>query len=136
MDTANWVQNWTRLFVFHIALITMKKVWTQLTFLLLWVNSRAEWVLLLWNDNRSSSLLLFSQRSDMFSGHLQVFIELGKSTRNFELCPLLNPGVLYSNSVSHNRVQVYSCIVTCMQSGSNLQPPDHCLLRSLANQRL
>ena len=37
-------------------------------------------------------------------------------------------GVTCSDSVSHNRVQVYSCIVTCLQSGLNLQPPDDCLL--------
>ena len=30
----------------------------------------------------------------------------------------------------------YSCIVTRLQSGLNLQPPDDCLLRSLGNQRL
>ena len=30
----------------------------------------------------------------------------------------------------------YSCIVTRLQLGLNLQPPDDCLLRSLGNKRL
>ena len=30
----------------------------------------------------------------------------------------------------------YSCIVSRLQSGLNLQPPDDCLLRSLGNQSL
>ena len=34
-------------------------------------------------------------------------------------------GVTYSDCISHNWVQVkYSCIVTHLQSGLNLQPPD------------
>ena len=34
--------SWTRLIAFHIALITLEKVWIQLFSLQLWVNSRAD----------------------------------------------------------------------------------------------
>ena len=41
-------------------------------------------------------------------------------------------GVACSDSVCHDWVRVkYSYIVTRLQSGLNLQPPDDCLLRSL-----
>ena len=36
-------KSWTRLIAFHIALIPLGKVWIQLFFLQLWVNSRADW---------------------------------------------------------------------------------------------
>ena len=42
-------------------------------------------------------------------------------------------GVICSDSVSHNRIQVLSIPVL---SGLNLQPPDDCLLRSLGKQHL
>ena len=42
-------------------------------------------------------------------------------------------GVACSDSVSHNRK--FSCIVTRLLSGLDLQPPDGCLLRNLGNQR-
>ena len=49
-------------------------------------------------------------------------------------------GVTCFDSVNHNPVQVLSIvthyIVTHLQSGLNLQPPDDCLLRSLGNQCL
>ena len=35
-------KSWTRLIAFHIALIPLGKVWIQLFFLQLWVNSRAD----------------------------------------------------------------------------------------------
>ena len=43
----NWTQrhefkSWTRMIAFHIALIPLGKVWIQLFFLQLWVNSRAD----------------------------------------------------------------------------------------------
>ena len=39
-------KSWTRLIAFHIALISLGKVWIQLFSLQLWVNSRTDWVLL------------------------------------------------------------------------------------------
>ena len=53
-----------------------------------------------------------------------------------ELGTLLNPRglpVLIPLAITGYK---YSCIVTCLQSGLNLQPPDDCLFRSLGNQRL
>ena len=44
-------KSWTRLIAFHIALIPLGKVWIQLCFLQLWVNSRAYWVLQSWLGN-------------------------------------------------------------------------------------
>ena len=41
-------------------------------------------------------------------------------------------GVVYSDSVSHNRVQVLSIPVLLLR----IEPADDCLLRSLGNQRL
>ena len=61
----------------------------------------------------SSSLLLFPQRFSRYvlrpsSGVCQTL----EPPQNFELRPLLNPrGVTYSDSVSHNRVQVLSMLV-------------------------
>ena len=46
-------KSWTRLIAFHIALIPLGKVWNQLFFLQLWVNNRADCVLLLWLGNQS-----------------------------------------------------------------------------------
>ena len=83
----------------------------------------------------SSSLLLFPQRLGRYvlrpsSGVCRT----REPTQNFELCSLLNPRgspVLFLvQSVK------YSCIVTRLQSGLNLQPPDDYFLRSLGNQRL
>ena len=80
----------------------------------------------------SSSLLLFP----LHFGLLQVFVEVGNlhGTSTF----IESTGVACSDSVSHNRVQVLSIpvLITRLQSGLNLQPPDDCLLRSLWNQRL
>ena len=42
---------WTRLIVFHIALIPLGKVWIQLIPLQLWVNSRTDLVLQPWWGN-------------------------------------------------------------------------------------
>ena len=36
-------KSWTRLIAFHVALISLGKVWIQLFSLQLWVNSRADW---------------------------------------------------------------------------------------------
>ena len=89
----------------------------------------------------SSCLLLFPQRfgryvHQPFSGVCQT----RKPTRNFELCPLLNPQWgSSSDSVSHNRVRVLSIPVLLLayfKSGLILQPPNDCLLRSLGNKRL
>ena len=44
-------KSWTRLIAFHIALITLEKVWIQLFSLQLWVNSRAGEVLQPWWSN-------------------------------------------------------------------------------------
>ena len=45
--------------------------------------------------------------------------------------PFIKPmGVACSDSVSHK----YSCIVTRLHSGLNLQPPDDCLLRSVVKR--
>ena len=38
-------KSWTRMIAFHIALITLGKVWIQLFSFQLWVNSRTDWVL-------------------------------------------------------------------------------------------
>ena len=46
-------KSWTRLIAFHIALIPLGKVWIQLFSLELWVNSRTDWVLQPWLDNKS-----------------------------------------------------------------------------------
>ena len=50
-----WIQHefksWTRLNVFHIALIPLGKVWIQLLSLQLWINSRTDWVLQPWWGN-------------------------------------------------------------------------------------
>ena len=44
-------KSWTRLIVFHIALIPLGKVWIQLFSFQLWVNSRTDWVLqLCWGN--------------------------------------------------------------------------------------
>ena len=43
--------SWTRLIAFHIALISLGKVWIQLFSLQLWVNSRTDWVLPPWWGN-------------------------------------------------------------------------------------
>ena len=42
---------WTRLIVFHIALIPLGKVWIRLFSLQLWVNSKTDWVLQPWWGN-------------------------------------------------------------------------------------
>ena len=44
-------KSWTRLTAFHIALIPLGKVWSQLFSLQLWVNSRTDWVLQPWWGN-------------------------------------------------------------------------------------
>ena len=44
-------KSWTRLIAFHIALISLGKVWIQLFSLQLWVNSRADYVLQPWLGN-------------------------------------------------------------------------------------
>ena len=44
-------KSWTRLIVFHIALIPKGKVWIQLFSLQLWVNCRADWFLQHWWGN-------------------------------------------------------------------------------------
>ena len=44
-------KSWTRLIAFHIALITLGKVWIQLFSLQLWVNNRADWFLQPWWGN-------------------------------------------------------------------------------------
>ena len=44
-------KSWTGLIAFHIALLTLGKVWIQLFSLELWVNSRADWVLQPWWGN-------------------------------------------------------------------------------------
>ena len=44
-------QSWTRLIAFHIALIHLGKVWFQLFFLQLCVNSRTDWLLQPWWGN-------------------------------------------------------------------------------------
>ena len=46
-------KSWTKLISFHIALIPLGKVWIQLFFLQLSVNSRADWPLQPWWDNLS-----------------------------------------------------------------------------------
>ena len=38
-------KSWTRLFAFHIALISLEKVWIQWFSLHLWINSRVDWAL-------------------------------------------------------------------------------------------
>ena len=43
----------TRLFAFHIALIPLRKVWIQLVYLQLWVNSCADWALQPFYGNQS-----------------------------------------------------------------------------------
>ena len=85
----------------------------------------------------SSSLLLFPQRFGRYvlrpsSGVCRT----RELSRNFELSPLLNPRVspvLIPLAITGYK---YSCIVTRLQSGFNLQPSDYCLLRSLGNQCL
>ena len=63
--------------------------------------------------------------ANMSSGLLQMFVKLGN------LHGTLND-ILYW---IHGGTSVkYSCIVTHLQSGLNLQPPDDCLFRSLGNQ--
>ena len=49
----NEFKSWTRQIAFHIALISLGKVWIQLFSFQLWVNSRADWVLQLWCGNQS-----------------------------------------------------------------------------------
>ena len=44
-------KSWTRLTAFHIALISLGKVWIQLFSLQLWVNSRTDSVFQPWLDN-------------------------------------------------------------------------------------
>ena len=44
-------KSWTRLIAFHIALITLGKVWIQLFPRQLWVNSRTDWVRQPWLGN-------------------------------------------------------------------------------------
>ena len=46
-------KSWTRQIAFHVALIPLGKVWIQLFFLQLWVNSRADWVVQPWWGNKS-----------------------------------------------------------------------------------
>ena len=46
-------KTWTRLVHFHIALISLGKVWIQLLSLQLWVNSRADYILQPWWGNYS-----------------------------------------------------------------------------------
>ena len=80
----------------------------------------------------SLCLLLFPQRFGWYvlrpsSGVCRT----RKPSRNFELRPLLNPGGL-PVLILGTRVK-YSCMVTRLQSGLNLQPPDDWLLRSLGN---
>ena len=41
-------KSWLRLFVFHIELIPLGKVWIQLFFLQSWERSCADWVLYVW----------------------------------------------------------------------------------------
>ena len=57
----------------------------------------------------------------------------GTFTELWTMSFIRSMGVACSDSISHNQVQVLS-IVTRMQSGLNLQPPDDYLLRSLGNQ--
>ena len=44
-------KSWTKLIAFHIAQISLGKVWIQLFSLQLWVNSRTDWVLQPWWRN-------------------------------------------------------------------------------------
>ena len=44
-------KSWTKLIIFHIALIPLVKVWIQLFSLQLWVNSRTDWDLQPWWGN-------------------------------------------------------------------------------------
>ena len=45
-------KSWTRLIAFHIALIPLGKVWIQIFYLQVWVNSRTDWVLHPWWGNK------------------------------------------------------------------------------------
>ena len=46
-------KSWMKLFPFQIALIPLRKIWIQLFFLQLWINSRTDWTLKPWYSNRS-----------------------------------------------------------------------------------
>ena len=46
-------KSWMKLLAFCIELISLRKVWMQLFFLLLWVNSSADWALWFWYGNQS-----------------------------------------------------------------------------------
>ena len=82
----------------------------------------------------SSSLLLLPQCFGWYV--LQPFSAICRTQEpswNFEPRPLLNQrgsSVLIPLAITGTSVE-YSSIVTCLQSGLNLQPPDDCLLRSL-----
>ena len=61
-----WMQqpgfnSWMRLFVFPIVPISLRKAWIQLFSLQLWVNSRADYAILLWHGNQFRSRKLWIQ---------------------------------------------------------------------------
>ena len=53
MESMTRVQIWVMLFAFLIVLLTLGKIWIQLFFIHLWVNSRTDRVLLPWYNHRS-----------------------------------------------------------------------------------
>ena len=69
----------------------------------------------------------------MSSSLLQVFVELEnlQGTSNYVL-HWIHGGRLFWFGISVK----YSFIVTRLQSGLNMQPPDDCLLKNLGHQRL
>ena len=76
----------------------------------------------------SSSFYFHNISADISPGLLS-------NSGTFKLHPLLNPQglpVLIPLAITVK----YSNIITCLQSGLNLQPPDDYLLRSLGNQCL
>ena len=76
--------------------------------------------------------------TDMSSGLRQVFVELRNLHRasNYILYWIHGGHLFWFRYPWPGTSVKYSCIVTHLQSGLNLQPLDDCLLRSLGNQRL
>ena len=87
MDKVIWFKCWTRLFVFYIAPIHLRKVRIQLFSLQLWINCRADWDLKPWDGNQ------FRRRNTLDSNLLTSVLKL-----------------LHVTSYSNAEVGIYVCV--------------------------
>ena len=118
--TWNWwseFKSWMRLLVFHISLMLLCKVWIHLYALQLWVNSRANWVLVTVYGNQSrrrkilNSNKLCSAKKVLHLAHTQK--ELGKHTATLyaSFNAFLNVWLNFFKFI-YNHLFAHSCMVS------------------------